>query len=113
MSSYAREQRRGYEKWLRKTDLKRYREYKAGVAERGRQVHADNVEKVRQAESERYEAKQTQMIDRLRNDGLSDSEIDEHVSNWVDTIKPWSSDVKASRPRELHNNRVIEDLDSE
>jgi len=77
MNSQARQQRRAYEKWLKKTDPVRYRTWKSEAPARGKQIHADNVEKIRQAESEMYEARQTKIIENLRNEGFSDSEIDE------------------------------------
>jgi hypothetical protein len=120
MNSQARQQRRAYEKWLKKTDPVRYRTWKAEAPARGKQIHADNVEKIRQAESEMYEARQTKIIENLRNEGFSDSEIDEHVEDWVKTIKVWGSSERPKRMREIKKERKAlngnipnEELDAE
>jgi hypothetical protein len=116
MSSYAREQRRAYEKWLRKTDINKYREWKSESIERGNKIHQENVERVRQQESENYEKRQTEMIENLREKGYSDSEIDEHVEGWVSSIKPWASGVKLTRKRHQGKEKVeisTEELDGE
>jgi hypothetical protein len=116
MNSQSRKQRRAYELWLKKVDPIKYREWKANSQERGKQIHSDNVEKVRQSESEFYENMQTQMIDRLRNEGLSNQEIDEQVENWVKTIKIWGSDERPIRRRQLTKvapRTDIEDFEGE
>jgi hypothetical protein len=116
MNSQSRKQRRAYELWLKKVDPIKYREWKSNSQERGKQIHSDNVEKVRQSESEFYENMQTQMIDRLRNEGLSNQEIDEQVENWVKTIKVWGSDERPIRRRQLAKavpRNDIEDFEGE
>lgn len=105
MNSQSRQQRRAYEKWLKKTDPIRYREWKSGSQARGKQIHAENVEKVRQYESDYYEAHQTRMIESLRNEGFSDSEIDEQVEDWTKTIKVWGSSERPMRRREIQRER--------
>jgi hypothetical protein len=105
MDSQPRKQRRAYELWLKKNDPAKYREWKAESQARGRQIHAENVEKVRQAESEQYESIQTKMIYDMRNEGFSDSEIDEHVEDWAKTIKVWGSDERPMRRREIKKSK--------
>jgi hypothetical protein len=120
MNSQSRQQRRTYEKWLKKVDPARYKEWKAGAQERGRKIHAENVEKVRQYESDFYEAQQTKMIENLRSDGFSDSEIDEQVEDWVKTIRVWGSNERPKRRREIRREKTTfptnisnEELDGE
>lgn len=91
MNSQHRKQRRAYELWLKKNDPIKYREWKSESQSRGRQIHTENVEKVRQTESECYENLQTNMIVDMRRNGLSDMEIDERIENWTKTIKVWGS----------------------
>ena len=117
MTSQARQQRRAYEKWLKKVDPIKYREWKSNSVARGRQIHAENVEKVRQSENEYYESRQTQIIEDLRKQGFSDAEIDEHVEDWVKTIKVWGSGERPLRRREIRREKATkisnEELDAE
>jgi hypothetical protein len=109
MDSQPRKQRRAYELWLKKNDPAKYREWKADSQTRGRQIHAENVEKVRQSESEYYENLQTKMINDMRNDGFSDSEIDEHVEDWTKRIKVWGSEERPMRNREIRKSKLSSD----
>jgi hypothetical protein len=106
MNSQSRQQRRTYEKWLKKIDPARYKEWKAGAQERGRKIHSENVEKVRQYESDFYEAHQTKMIESLRNEGFSDSEIDEQVEDWTKTIRVWGSNEPPKRRRDIRREKT-------
>jgi hypothetical protein len=113
MSSQARQQRRAYEKWLKKTDPIRYKEWKSASQERGKKLHFDNVEKARQSETEFYEKTQTKMIESLREKGLTDSEIDEQIENWTKTINVWGSNERPARQREIRRERVEIDKSTE
>ena len=79
--SAARQQRRLYEKFLKKFHPAQYIEYKSGVLERGRKIHQENVEAVSKAEEARYEEIQNRMILEMREKGKSDEEIDSYMSS--------------------------------
>lgn len=93
-NSQARRQRRAYELWLKRNNPEAYREWKSNSVARGRQIHDQNVEAQRNAEAERLEKIQTDIIVRMREEGRSDSEIDRYVGIWVKTLKPWATDEK-------------------
>jgi hypothetical protein len=105
-TSQARKQRRLYEAFLKKFHPAQYREYKAGVIERGKKIHASNVEEIRKAEEARYEAIQTRLIQDMRNEGKSNEEIDEYINDWVQTIKVWGSDERPKRWREIRREKL-------
>jgi hypothetical protein len=110
MSSQSRQQRRAYEKWLKKTDLAKYKEWKLESVTRGKKIHEENTEKVLQSQSEYYENLQTQLIQSMRNEGKTDSEIDSYIEDWVKTIKVWGSKEKPIRMREIKRQKLNNDL---
>lgn len=85
-ASQNRKQRREYELYLKKTDPKKYKEWKSGVSERGKQYHQAVEESARAAQNEFLEEKQRNMILDLRNRGYSDAQIDEYMAKWVESI---------------------------
>jgi hypothetical protein len=90
--SQAKRQRRQYELWLKKNNPAAYREWKSKAAERGASIHASNVEAVRNAETERLEKTQTDIIVRMKSEGRTDAEIDRYIGIWVKTLSLWASD---------------------
>ena len=80
-----------------------------GSIERGKQIHESNVEAVRKTEEAHYEKLQTSIIETMRADGKSDSEIDEYVADWVQTIKVWGSNEKPKRIKEIHREKLNKD----
>ena len=84
--SAARQQRRLYEKFLKKFHPAQYTEYKSGVLERGRKIHQENVEAVRKAEEARYEEIQNRMILEMREQGKSNEEIDSFFAGVVQAV---------------------------
>jgi hypothetical protein len=105
----ARAQRRLYERFLKKFNPTAYKEWKAGVQERGAKLHAQNEEAVRKAEEAKYEEIQTAMIQSMKAEGKSSEEIDAHIAEWVQTIKVWGSKERPARLREIRReNRLAE-----
>lgn len=104
--SAARQQRRLYEKFLKKFHPEQYAEYKSGVMERGRKIHEQNVDAVSKAEEARYEEMQNQMIMRMRAEGKTNEEIDAYIEDWVKTIKVWGSDSRPMRMREIRREKL-------
>lgn len=104
-TSAAREQRRLYEKFLKKFHPAQYKEWKAGVMERGRKIHEQNEEAIRKAEEERYEAIQTRMIQEMKAQGKTNEEIDEYINDWVKTLKVWGSSERPMRWREIRREK--------
>jgi uncharacterized membrane protein YebE (DUF533 family) len=86
--SESRKQRREYEKWLKKSDPKAYKAWKAEKIERGNAFHQSHVETQRILQSERLEAKQKEIIQSLRAAGKTDAQIDEFIESWVEGISP-------------------------
>jgi hypothetical protein len=91
-NSQARNQRRSYELWLKKTNIEAYKEWKSQAQIRGKQIHQQNVEASRNAEAERLEKLQTEKIVAMKAEGKSDEEIDRYVGIWVKTLKLWATD---------------------
>ena len=106
--SQAKSQRRLYEQYLKKTNMAAYKEWKAGAKERGEKIHQQNEDAVRRAEEERLEAIQTGMIQSMRAEGKTDAEIDEHISDWVKTLKLWGSSERPLRMREVKKEKNLE-----
>ena len=106
--SSARQQRRLYEKFLKKFHPNQYAEYKSGVQERGAKIHQDNSNAVSKAEEEYYEGLQNQIIQRMRSEGKSNEEIDSYIEDWVKTIKVWGSDSRPMRWREIKREKLQE-----
>jgi hypothetical protein len=104
--SAARQQRRLYEKFLKKFHPAQFAEYKAGVLERGKKIHEQNVDAVSKAEEARYEEIQNQMIMKMRAEGKTNEEIDAHIEDWVKTIKVWGSDSRPMRMREIRREKL-------
>lgn len=105
-TSSARKQRRNYEKWLKKTNPSAYREWKTDSLERGKNIHESNVEAVAQAEETKYQNLQANLMIKLKEQGLTDKEIDREVEIWAMTIKPWGSPEPAlslRKARKLYN----------
>lgn len=109
--SAARQQRRLYEKFLKKFHPAQYAEYKSGVMERGRKIHQDNVEAVSKAEEAHYEEIQNRMILEMRAQGKTNEEIDSYIEDWVKTIKVWGSDSRPMRQREIRREKLQEKND--
>jgi hypothetical protein len=79
--SQARVQRRMYEKFLKKTNLSAFNEWKAGVKERGAKLHIENINSIQQKEEESVELLQSKQIQQMRTEGKSQEEIDEFISS--------------------------------
>lgn len=94
-TSNARAQRRAYENWLKKTNPSAYKEWKSDSLDRGRNIHESHVTSINDKHEARYQDLQANMIVKLREQGLSDEEIDKQVAIWVMTIKPWGTEGKA------------------
>jgi hypothetical protein len=109
--SQARKQRRLYEKFLKKFNPVQYKEYKAGVLERGIKIHQANVDAVTKAEEARYEEIQNRIIQNMRAEGKSNEEIDSYIEDWVKTIKVWGSDSRPMRWREIQKEKLKEKND--
>ena len=92
--SNARAQRRAYENWLKKTNPQQYAEWKSDSLERGKNIHESHVSSINDKQEEHYQNLQANMIVKLREQGLSDEEIDKQVAIWVMTIKPWGTEGK-------------------
>jgi hypothetical protein len=107
--SQSRAQRRAYESFLKQTNPHAYKQWKSESIERGKQIHESNVEAVRKTEEAHYEKLQTSIIETMRADGKSDSEIDEYVADWVQTIKVWGSNEKPKRIKEIHREKLNKD----
>jgi hypothetical protein len=105
-TSQARKQRRLYEAYLKKFHPAQYREYKAGVIARGKQIHEQHVEATRKNEEAYYEAIQTKMIQQMREEGISNDAIDEYINDWVQTIKVWGSNERPKRWREIRREKA-------
>lgn len=103
--SQARAQRRAYEKFLKKTNPEAYKQWKSEAIERGRQIHESNVEAVRKSEEEHYEKIQTQMIEAMREQGFDNTQIDEKIAEWVQTIKVWGAGERPKRLREIRREK--------
>jgi hypothetical protein len=114
MSSQSRQQRRAYEKWLKNSDQIKYNEWKSGSFTRGNKIHQDNEEKISQLESEYYEKIQTNLIQTLRAEGKSNTEIDSYIEDWVKTIRVWGSDERAKSLKEVkrEKNLINESIES-
>jgi hypothetical protein len=104
--SAARQQRRLYEKFLKKFHPTQFAEYKSGVMERGAKIHQDNVNAVTKAEEAHYEEMQNQIIQRMRSEGKSNEEIDSYIEDWVKTIKVWGSNSRPMRRREINREKL-------
>jgi len=109
--SAARQQRRLYEKFLKKFHPAQFAEYKAGVLERGKRIHQENVEAVSKAEETHYEEIQNRMILEMRAQGKTNEEIDSYIEDWVKTIKVWGSDSRPMRQREIRREKLQEKND--
>ncbi len=83
----SRAQRRAYERYLKKTDPAKYKEYKAGSAERGRQLQQAALENVRAAQSDFFERKQEDIVRSLRAAGKTNEEIDAYLEKWLNDVK--------------------------
>jgi hypothetical protein len=105
MTSQARKERRKYERWLKKYDMKAYQEYKSGVMARGKQMHQEFTESIENRLNEDLEHRQANLIESLEAKGLSRQEIDEQVEEWVARLKIWRSDEKPKRLREIRRER--------
>jgi len=103
----ARAQRRLYERFLKKFNPIAYTEWKAGVQERGAKLHAQNEDAVRKAEEAKYEEIQTKMIQTMKAEGKSSEEIDEHIAEWIQTIKVWGSTERPLRLREIRREKRL------
>ena len=57
---------------------------------------------------------QTNLIQTLRNEGKSNTEIDLYIEDWVKTIRVWGSDERAKRLREVkkEKNLINESIES-
>lgn len=106
--SQARAQRRLYERYLKKFNPTAYKEWKAGVQERGAKQHAQNEDAVRKAEEAYYEGIQTKMIQDMKAEGKTSAEIDEIIAEWVQTIKVWGSKERPARLREIRREKRLE-----
>jgi CRISPR/Cas system CSM-associated protein Csm2 small subunit len=81
--SQARAQRRMYEKFLKKTNPSAYKEWKTGVKERGAKLHIENVNSAQLIEAETFESVQSIEIQKMRDEGKTQEEIDEFVSSYL------------------------------
>lgn len=106
-TSEARKQRRLYEMFLKKYKPAQYLEWKAGASERGNKIHTENTEAVRKTEEAMYEAIQTRMIQRMKSEGKSDSDIDVFIEDWVKGLKLWGSSERPMRLREIKRERNL------
>jgi DNA phosphorothioation-dependent restriction protein DptG len=104
--SAARQQRRLYEKFLKKFHPIQFAEYKSGVMERGAKIHQDNVNAVSKAEEAYYEEIQNRMIQNMRSEGKTNEEIDTYIEDWVKTIKVWGSNSRPMRRREINREKL-------
>lgn len=86
--SESRKQRREYERYLKATDPKAYKEWKSAKVERGNAFHQSHIETQRILQSERLEAKQKDIIQSMRAAGKTDAEIDAFIEEWVEGINP-------------------------
>lgn len=105
-NSQSRQQRRLYEKFLKQHHPAQYLEYKAGVIERGKKIHEQNVDSVSKAEEARYEEIQNQLITDMRAEGKTDEQIDAYIEDWVKTIKVWGSSSRPMRAREINREKL-------
>jgi hypothetical protein len=107
--SQTRAQRRAYESFLKKTNPVAYQGWKSEAIQRGKEIHEANAEAVRKAEEEHYEKIQTSIVEKMRESGKTNEEIDEYVSEWIQTIKVWGSDERPKRLREIRREKTIVD----
>ena len=98
--STAKRQRRAYELWLKKTNPVAYKEWKSHSRERGIQLQNAQSESVRKMEEEHLEKIQTDMIVKMKAEGKTDAEIDQHIAIWVKTLKIWGSNERPMRFRD-------------
>lgn len=103
--SQARKQRRLYEKYLKKFNPTQYKEWKSGSIERGKKLHAQNVEAAFKAQEEYYEGLQTKIIQGMKAEGKTNEEIDAYINDWVKTIKIWGSGERPMRWREIRREK--------
>lgn len=101
--SQARKQRRSYELWLKKNNPVEYRAWKSINQLRGKKIHEENCEIVRNKEAESLEKRQAQMIVDMKKKGMSDSEINRHIEIWVKTLRLWASEEKGLKWKEAEN----------
>jgi hypothetical protein len=93
-NSQARNQRRSYELWLKRTNPTAYKEWKSQSHTRGKMIFEQNVEAARNAEVERLEKLQTEKIVAMKAEGRSEEEIDRYIGIWVKTLKLWATGEK-------------------
>lgn len=98
--STAKRQRRAYELWLKKTNPAAYKEWKSQSIQRGIQLQNAQSESVRKMEEEHLEKIQTDMIVKMKAEGKTDAEIDQHIAIWVKTLKIWGSNERPMRFRD-------------
>jgi hypothetical protein len=99
--SPSRQQRRLYEKFLKKSNPAMFAEYKSGVAERGKKLYEQQQEAVSKSEEAYYEEVQNKIILDMRAEGKTNEEIDAYINDWVKTIKVWGSHSQPMRMREI------------
>ena len=104
--SSARQQRRLYEKFLKKFNPVQYKEFKSGVLERGIKLHQQNTEAASKSEEAYYEEMQNRIILSMRSEGKSNEEIDAYIEDWVKTIKVWGSNSRPMRRREIIREKL-------
>jgi hypothetical protein len=80
--------------WLKKNNIEAYKEWKSQSVIRGKQIHEQNVEAVRNSEAENLEKIQTDIIVKMRGEGRTDEEIDRYIGIWAKSLKLWGSDEK-------------------
>ena len=107
-SSPGRKQRRAYENWLKKNNPIAYNEWKSQNQLRGKSLSDEQAERVRDAETQRLETIQGELINKLKDEGKSQDEIDRYLSIWVNTIKPWGSDEKPLSWKEAEKEYDLE-----
>lgn len=105
-TSQARKQRRLYESYIKKFHPTQHAEYKKNSIERGKKIHESNVESRIKAEEALFEARQTKMIQKMRDEGKTNEEIDSFIEDWVRTIKVWGSAEKPINWRKIRSEKL-------
>lgn len=107
MQFITRKQRRIYEKFLKKTSLESYHEWKSGSLKRGKALHQNHVESVISKIMSQYEDLQNKIFESLRLKNWKEEDIKEYVEDWVASIKVWSSEEKPGKWKDLRKGKIM------
>ncbi len=108
-NSSARRQRRLYEKYLKKTSLQQYKEWKSNSVKRGEEYHKQHTESTMKDIESQFENLQSRVIHTMKTLGKNDVEINEYVEDWLSSTKIWAESDSPERFNKIKKKRESND----